>query len=112
MPIECVPATICNNTFYQSPASQDYLMLQLLCAISTALGGTPTCTVAGFQDAAAPWLCQGSPNAINAQIANMIAENLADVDLSQPICLAPSELAGAKAALVCAILNVLEIVPT
>lgn len=87
---------------------QSYFMLQLLCAVATELGVSVTCTTAGFQELAAPWLCLGSPNAIDAQTAAMIASTLPDVDTSQPVCLQPSELSGANAALVCAILNVLN----
>lgn len=106
MAVTCTtPAVTCNAWYLQSPAMQNYLLLQLLCAIATELGISVTCTNAGFEELAEPWLCQGSPAKINYQAAQLIADNLPDVDLSQPVCLTPLQLAGANAALICSILD-------
>lgn len=106
----CTPATICYRPDLQSPAMQQYLLLQVLCAAANALGAAVTCTAAGYQDMAADYLCQGSPAAINAQAAANIIDQLVDVDTTQPVCLTPSELAGAQAYLVCTILEQLAVV--
>lgn len=104
----CTPSVICNNWVYQSPDMQSYLLLQLLCAVATELGASVTCTNAGYQAMAADYLCQGSPNAIRAQMAQNIVSELTGVNTDQPICLDPNELAGATAYLVCTILEQLN----
>lgn len=103
-----IPDPPCNLFVYQSPAMQDYMMLQLLCAVATALGISVTCSAAGYAELAAGWKCLGSPAAINQALAEEMVGDLAGVDTSQPICMDPLVLAGAKAALICYIIQALR----
>lgn len=94
---------ICNNWVYQSPAMQQWLLIQLL----NALLDTPL-TIEQLQDAAAPYLCQGSPAKLNALAATDIAENLDGAVTAQPVCYNPAELSAMQTYLVCALLTQLS----
>lgn len=99
----CTPTVTCNRWDLQSPATQKYLLLQLLAAANTKAGGD-TYTLSQLKAAAADWICQGSPAKIDEQIAQFIASDLTDVDTDQPVCWTPLELEGALAYILCQLL--------
>lgn len=103
------PATTCLPWYLQSPAMQDYLMIRFLCTVAGTLGSTIDCTdEAALKALADEWLCEGSPAVIMTKIAQMICEQVSreTIDCTvQPACWTPLQLAGAKAYLICHILE-------
>lgn len=87
---------------------QRYLLLQLLCAVADNLGATVTCTTDGYEELAANFLCQGSTAKIQALQAQLIVDELAEVDDSQPVCMDPAVIEGAIANIICLILEQLN----
>ncbi len=96
---ECsIPSTTCNAFYLQSPAMQQWLLIQLL----NALLDSPL-TLDQLLTNAQGYVCQ-SPNAIRQLTADMIVNGLDGVNTAQPVCLTPQELQGEMAYLVCALL--------
>lgn len=110
MPISCtVPTVGCNASWLEAPMTQRFILMQLLCAAVNGAGGASECGLDALKAASQDWICQGSPSKLRLIQTQMICENLADVDCSQPVCWTPLELEGAITYLTCQLLNALAV---
>lgn len=98
------PTVTCNRWDLQSPAMQKWLLIQALNYINSVLGGT-LYTADQLEAGAEGWVCQGSPNKIDEQIAMGIVSNVPAINTSQPVCWTPLQIEGALAFILCKVLS-------